>query len=195
MASGRATSSGWPTCTATTSGSTERSARTPSGAGISPARGRRRPSPDAPTGWGAELYRFANTWCCTSRKAASKPSTRGWTERSTSSTRPRARSSSARSTPPQRNASCGGIDRSMRWRWPNAASTGWPPPRTGSRRCGSVASPCGLPRTWAKPLGQRATAARSTTHVSDSPAWPRGSTSSKRASRVPMAVANWPPTG
>ena len=150
----------------------------------------------APTGWGAELYRFANTLVAACRGRQLRHRRRGaGPTRSTSSTRPRAPSSSARSTQPQWNASCGGIGRWMRWRWPNAASTGWPPPRTGSRRCDSAASPCGRPRTWAKPLGRRATAARSTTHVSDSPAWPRGSTSSKRASRVPMAVANWPPTG
>ena len=100
-ASARATSSGWPTLRplhpAQRSGLRVRR----SGAGNSPARGRRRPSP-VPTGWGAELYRFANTWFCTSRKGASTPSTQGWPARSTCSTRPRARSSSGRSTPRQR---------------------------------------------------------------------------------------------
>ena len=82
-----------------------------------------------------------------------------------------------------------------RWRWPNAGSTGWPRPRTGSRRCVSAASPSGRPRTWAKRLGRRATPPGSRTHGSVSPAWPRGWTSSRLASRAPAVVASWPPTG
>ena len=81
--------------------------------------------------------------------------------------RPRARSSSGRSTPPQRNVALWRHRPRRRWRWPNAARLDGVHRGLRSRRCGSAASPPGRPRTWPKPLGRRGTAARSTTRVSE----------------------------
>ena len=169
--------------TVTTSGSTERSARTRSGAGTSPARGRRRPSPGCRPAGVRSSTASPTRWSCTSRKAASTSSTQGSPGRSSCWTR----HSGAQFIGPIHAAAA---EREL-WRHRplealdagrTRTSTGWPPPRTGCRRCGSVASARGQPRTWAKPRVRRATAATAAVARAERRAASlRGSTSSSRA--------------
>ena len=195
-ASGRATSSGWRTCTATTSGSTGPCAPTPSGAGTWPGRGRRRPSRACRPAGARSSTASPTRWCCTSRKAGSTSSTPGSPGRSTLLDA----TSGAQFIGPIHAAAA---EREL-WRHRPLEALAlaergidWLAPTEDWVQTMRL---CRVAVWAAADLGEAARATRDAAGIDGrraavSPAWPRGWTSSRLVSRAPAVVASWPPTG